>query len=104
MGFLVFLCVCMWEGQWSYHENFMDSSGLPINGSQSFPAHVSTLKIPNPFTALTHAPSHPFNIPKILCKTRRTDKRDERESREQQPDTGTAVGHTQLSGQVRQPC
>lgn len=30
-GFSGMSCVCMWEGQWSYHENFMDSSGLTLN-------------------------------------------------------------------------
>lgn len=31
--FWYFSCVYVWEGQWSNHENFMDSSGLDINDS-----------------------------------------------------------------------
>lgn len=98
-GFSGISCVCMWEAWWTYHKNFMGSSRLTIEW-QSFPAHVPTLKILNPFTALTRAPTYSFNIPKTLCKTGRSDKEDQRESREQ-ADTGTAVGHTaQWPGQA----
>lgn len=100
-GFSGISCVCVWEAWWNYQEDFMDSSGLAIEW-QPFPAHVPTLKILNSFTALTCAPSHPFNIPKILCKIRRTDKRDQRKTRERL--TQVQLQDTQLSGQVRQAC